>query len=127
MRPSEPGPNPDPSQGEGEREACYAPMIDALTRRFPNVLADERSVPPHNSWSRSGSLIRIGATSAFSSLVQVSDAWPTTSQNSVSPNRPTPFPYSLLRPQQPGFTCQGNEFSLFMLLTSSFILNRFPS
>ena len=26
---------------------------------------------------------------------------------------------------QLGFTCQGNEFSLFMLLTSSFILNRF--
>lgn len=25
---------------------------------------------------------------------------------------------------RPGFACQGNEFSLFMLLTSSFILNR---
>jgi len=33
-------------------------------------------------------------------------------------------PCSTMTPVQPGFACQGNEFSLFMLLVSSFILNK---
>lgn len=77
-------------EGKGEREACYTPMIDALTKHFSNVLPDER-----------GNIRVLVPGAGLGRLA-----------------------YDIAKL---GFTCQGNEFSLFMLLTSSFILNRTES
>lgn len=75
-----------------------------------------------------GSLIRAAVLSVCLSQEQVSVAWPTISPSSVSPNSATSSSrLKVVVHSRSGFTCQGNEFSLFMLLTSSFILNRFRS
>jgi len=74
-------------QGKVERDACYEPIKEALTRHFANTPEEDRR------------------------NVQV--LVPGTGLGRLS--------YEVARL---GFTCQGNEFSHYMLLVSHFVLNR---
>ncbi|XP_033725082.1 carnosine N-methyltransferase-like isoform X1 [Pecten maximus] len=72
--------------GQQERDACYRPVIEEITHRFPIDLCERSSVKVLIPGAGLGRLAL-----EFAKL---------------------------------GFTCQGNEWSLFMLLGSNFILNK---
>ncbi|KAF8582380.1 N2227-domain-containing protein [Ramaria rubella] len=74
-------------EGKSERDACYAPMTDALLEHFSDVSPQERLAR------------RVLVPGAGLARLALDVA-------------------------RLGFTCQGNEFSHHMLLTSYFILNR---
>ena len=92
---------------------------------FSNVLPDERFVPPYNE------LFCSGLTHTCSGNIRVlvpGAGLGRLAYDIAKLGKPLPFSIilpTLLMLQSSGFTCQGNEFSLFMLLTSSFVLNRF--
>ncbi|KAG8191391.1 hypothetical protein JTE90_006133 [Oedothorax gibbosus] len=72
-------------EGEAERDASFAPILQEIQRRFPQVegRAGVRVLVPGAGLGR--------------------------------------LPYEIARL---GYSCQGNEFSLFMLFTSNFVLNK---
>ena len=102
-------------------------MIDALTKHFSDISPDERFVLQQSSLSCSG------LTHPYRGNIHVLVpgaglgrlAYDIAKLGTLNPANVIPLAPSLI-PAQPGFACQGNEFSLFMLLVSSFILNRLP-
>lgn len=93
-------------EGKSERDGCYEPIKEALVVHFSDIPEQER----HN--------FRVLVPGAGLGRL----AWDVAKLG--TPNSPCfEDPYS--NESSAGFSCQGNEFSHYMLFASFFILNRF--
>lgn len=90
------------AEGETERESCYKPIIDEIKKRFPSSQCEPSEVsvlvPGAGLGRLAWEIAHLGMSPCVSSVV-------------TQPSIPS------------GYQCQGNEFSMYMLFGSHFILN----
>ena len=115
--------NPSKTQGKEEREASYKPIKEALLDHFSDIPMEER-------YGASQILARVlskpnpDITSVFSFQVQVLVGSRMTLLGLVGSSVCS---FISVTDSLSGFSCQGNEFSHYMLLASFFVLNRYAS
>eukprot|EP01135_Chromosphaera_perkinsii_P011579 Nk52_evm18s2449 gene=Nk52_evmTU18s2449 len=114
------------SLGERERQICYKPIVDELIRRFGSGNGCANAYFEENTTNTSATSDRgfnemsdcrdfsfRRGSSLMEARAKVSVLVPGSGLGRLA--------YEIARE---GFTCQGNEFSFYMLLASNFVLNR---